>query len=96
MKIIEKDSKKDEVPFHLLTAIIDLLTKRFAKESFYPTLVSHTSSVLYTLYETDFITEDWYFRFMKGNNKNVSNMFYDRATYDKFNKNAEEFNKWLE
>jgi len=94
-RFLEKDSKKEESSYHIVVAIIDLTIKRYAKD-FGQALAKHTPSILYVLYEEDIISEDWYQKFYKGIFKNVKNIFFDKDSYEKFIKNAEEFTKWLE
>lgn len=91
---MEKDAKKEEAPYHILITIIDLTIKRFAKE-YYNVITKHIPSILYVLYDEDIITEDWYFRFLKGNIK-ANNIFYERESFDQFANFAEEFSRWLE
>ena len=91
---MDKDPKKEDTPYHVLIAIVDLMINRFAKDHF-NTITKHIPSLLWILYDEEILTEDWYFRFLKGNIK-VNNIYYNRESFEQFANFAEEFTRWLE
>jgi translation initiation factor 5 len=86
----EEDTNHNEAVFHIITGLADLLCNRFKD------LGKFVSSILYYLYDTDIITEDFWIKYAVKNSFNFISPLFSRENEQKFFDNAREFSHWIE